>query len=1011
MQAEGGTLALLKSASLVVCLFCISFVSKRHISAQDPHKKAIAMIALIYGTSCSGFMLNSLITFCQPRETNAFTIQIRTLAIYNRSNIKGSNSNDIRRGSCCQNMVPKDIRERSFIEKGQIDNNVPKKQKSINTKKSHDGHKQRVRSNKHNQNYHISDKYKIKSMFHQAKEMERTGQWCKACEQLESILKIDPFDSYSHLALARLQSRRERCALSETSSTHSNHLDAGKVMTDVTFMDIVQSTPFSKAREAFYNGTQNCADSIHIWQAWALHEESVGNTSYARYLFQKALDIDGTNPYVCHGYGLLEHRLGNFDAAMNLWERPLKSGEKGKITAALVCSVGKQMIAQGRFVEARSFYMDHVVQMNTQREAAEVYLAVAWLEEKHFHNFSRAEELLNSALQVSPENSRALAALARLAGRKVDSENLSLNRDSSYLSSESFHISDIERRRNDAVKRRLKVACNNVVRKYDKETRREWSEVTDGRLFNAWAKLEVEDMNFDAARKILSQGMKVFPHDYSLRQAAGKVEEHVGNYTGARHWYTESLLVAPSAPTLVAYVLLEINHPIAGNEFNYTKVCRLFDEALLLDPRHGPLYNAYGNMELKMGNIEKARQIYQNGILANCRDVASVFHGLAMLELSLGNVETARRILIDGLEQVQIQDSGMDSNRRKRAIFLAQSLGMLELNCNRAAEAKAIFERGIEQHGNSTQLLLGAALSEVKLGNEDLARILFERSVNVDRKHAQAWQSWGVMEMRSGHYNVAKILFECGIKNDHTHGALWQAYATMESRRGNIEIARALFAAGVLKCPEHVPLYQAWACLELRSGSFNQARTLIGEALTRKKSQGSSWLVAAKIEERLGNKGLVSLILQRGLEHAPHSAELHRALAEYEMNRGKIDIARKLLEKGLEVDPMHAPSYHSLAELEARVFNIEGLSKLNKRAAEVFNTNALEPTSVSMAILGNKLRKNSLSHGKIPTSVSTLANMIVADLDIEEEISDLDPDLLIEKLSQDEKDVLDPKKI
>jgi hypothetical protein len=108
---------------------------------------------------------------------------------------------------------------------------------------------------------------------------------------------------------------------------------------------------------------------------------------------------------------------------------------------------------------------------------------------------------------------------------------------------------------------------------------------------------------------------------------------------------------------------------------------------------------------------------------------------------------------------------------------------------------------------------------------------------------------------------------------------------------------------------------------------------------------------------------------------------------------------------------MHAPSYHSLAELEARVFNIEGLSKLNKRAAEVFNTNALEPTRVSMAILGSKLRKNSLSQGKIPTSISTLANMIVADdLDIEEEISDLDPDILIKKLGQDEKDILGPNK-
>ena len=260
-----------------------------------------------------------------------------------------------------------------------------------------------------------------------------------------------------------------------------------------------------------------------------------------------------------------------------------------------------------------------------------------------------------------------------------------------------------------------------------------------------------------------------------LLQAAGKVEERVGNFTGARHFYGESLSLSPSAPTLVAYALLELNHP-AGKTSNYTKVQRLFEEALLLDPRHGPVYNAFGNMELNRGNIERARQIYQNGVFANCRDVASVYHGLAMLELSMGNVETARLVLIKGLKEVKINDGMMDNSRRQRSQFLTHTLGMLELNSNRAAKAKVIFESGLERHMNSSQLLLGAALAEVKLGNEDAARRLFERSVNVDQKHAHAWQSWGVMEMRAGNYKVAKTLFQCGLKNDQEHGALWQAY-------------------------------------------------------------------------------------------------------------------------------------------------------------------------------------------------------------------------------------------
>lgn len=226
----------------------------------------------------------------------------------------------------------------------------------------------------------------------------------------------------------------------------------------------------------------------------------------------------------------------------------------------------------------------------------------------------------------------------------------------------------------------------------------------------------------------------------------------------------------------------------------------------------------------------------------------------------------------------------------------------------------------------------------------------------------------------------------------------------MESRRGNIEGARQLFAAGITKCPDHVPLYQTWACLELRNKNYDKARTLIGEALTRKKSQGSSWLVAAKIEEQLGNKGLVVLILQLGLKHAPHSVKLLCALAEYEVSRGKINVARQLLEKGLEIDPLHAPLYHSLAELEAMVFNIEGLAQLNKRAARVFNANAMDQTPISMKMLGNKLRKSSATGGKIPNNIASLASMIEVefDFDIEEEISECNPEALIENMTDND---------
>lgn len=241
--------------------------------------------------------------------------------------------------------------------------------------------------------------------------------------------------------------------------------------------------------------------------------------------------------------------------------------------------------------------------------------------------------------------------------------------------------------------------------------------------------------------------------------------------------YSASLVLEPTAPTLVAYAMLELQHPTSENgKTNYTYVKRLFEEALLIDPRHGPAYNAYGKAELRHGSLDEAKKIFDRGMQANCADAASIYHGYAKMELSLGNVDRARGLLESGRHVSILQDVGMDSQHRGRALFLSHTLGMLELNSNRPSKAYEIFMDGIERYGNSSQLLLGAALCEVKLGKQDSARELFERSILIDNKHAQAWQAWGVMEMRAGNITTARKLFDCGIKSAPRHGALWQAY-------------------------------------------------------------------------------------------------------------------------------------------------------------------------------------------------------------------------------------------
>ena len=644
----------------------------------------------------------------------------------------------------------------------------------------------------------------LRHLYTKAKNLEKQGAWREASNLYEYIVtKLDKCDAHSYLAWGRLESRRERgvgnVGVSSVGEEGLDDNDDDKVENDIKAAtnkdDENSGTSTSKASTIFRRGTQHCPTSTHLYHGWAIHEQyTLGNTSFARELLQTAYELDPYNGYVCHAYGLLEYTIGGggsgsgtttaanneaISKAKSLWQEGLIHSP----SAALVCSLGDMYIASGDYHSARELYMTYLPKLSKGRERTEVYLAAASLEERVYDDVEKAAELLRRACAEGGNGSlmdgRAYVALARLgtSGGLVDDA---------------------------VVKKRLKEICMRQLKHNDDNNNNEGGNkkkkktvvfpVNDGRLFNAWAKLESKTGNLSEARKILGRGIELYPKDYTLLQAAGNIEDRLGNIESARDLYGASLSIEPSAPTLIAYALLELRSPIDAKASNITMVRKLFEEALLIDPKHGPAYNAFGNLERRQGNVEYARQIYENGIKANCTDAPSVYHGLAKLYLSLGEIEEARNVLQRGLDLFKPVDNNTLVQRNENVAFLAHTLAMIDLNVNsNAKHAKDVVQQGLWHCRNSPQLLLAMALCESRLGNDLGARDMFERSLMADQTHAQAWQAFGVMEMRAGNFRSAKLLFECGLKNSPTHGALWQAYGEyFQSKFGRIYFAMHL---------------------------------------------------------------------------------------------------------------------------------------------------------------------------------------------------------------------------
>jgi tetratricopeptide (TPR) repeat protein len=599
-----------------------------------------------------------------------------------------------------------------------------------------------------------------------------------------------------------------------------------------------------------------------------------------------------------------------------------------------------------------------------------ILLFYSYLEETVLQNTDEAEKLLEYAFNIAPHNVKVHIARANIAQRRgrFDEARAILN------STTSMHADD-------------------------------------GQHYNAWATLETQQNNLDVAVAILAEGHRKFPADQFLLQRWGTIEEKRGNLTGARQLYEKSVALKPHAATFVSWAILEedlgrqrlaktdsatnkqsvskflqeislegtrvLSEPYQTGVADFTEIPfdegefevkgenpsavafafaqskfklsrELYERGVKADPRHGPLYNAYGKIEASLGNVDRAREIYRQGIAANCQECVSVYHGWGVLELNNGQYGRARQLLTQGIEKGWTRDKGDVS-------FLLHSLGMLELDQHNLARAMEVFQMGVDRYPKNSQLSLGAAMTCVRLGMVHEARNFFRRSLENDRKHAHAWQAWALMEKRERNVEASRALFNEGLNNCPTHAALYQGLAVLEIMQRNYTQARNLFATALSKCPSHAQSLQAWACLEVRLGNLGKAKELAKEGLRKRPAHAALWTVYGLIMHREGETSRARKVFTEAIHRFPTHGVLYRVLGQVEEQDGNYKLARKIFKKGVKVrpckkyvitvplmlvvqaDPYNAQLYHSLALLEAKFANLDGLSELHQKAKEYFN--------------------------------------------------------------------------
>lgn len=298
------------------------------------------------------------------------------------------------------------------------------------------------------------------------------------------------------------------------------------------------------------------------------------------------------------------------------------------------------------------------------------------------------------------------------------------------------------------------------------------------------------------------------------------------------------------------------------------------------------LWQGWAILEQKIGNITKARKLFDAAIVADKKHVAA-WHGWAFLEINEGNVKKGRYLLGKGLKYCGPNE------------YIFQTLAMLEVKAKRYIQARSLFSQAIKCNPKSCASWLAWAQLEAEQERNVFARRLFERAVQASPKNRIAWQNWALFETSQGEYDKARKLFRVGHALNPRDPVLLQSLALFEYKCSSATIAREIFKKARQVDPSHQPIWIAWGWMEWKEGNIATARELYQQAL--------------EIDSK-----------------TPNAARCLQAWGILEEREGNIGTARRLFKSSISIDSQNFVTWMSWAALEENLGNSERAEEIRE---------------------------------------------------------------------------------
>lgn len=674
---------------------------------------------------------------------------------------------------------------------------------------------------------------------------------------------------------------------------------------------------------ACFKGNSSEIPTVKALHAWALMEDKAGNVGVARNLLEEAVGITKYDTGIWRALGELETKESNYGRAREAFQTGIAIDPNN---ARLLLSWGKMEVLADNLQMAESL-MQRVSRLGSVKRRSS-----ASKDESNdtIDKHSEFSELLSSPpdedyqdegsmdVQHSSRNialtphvlAEALRERAMLASRNglLDDSLMLLLRASQIepnfpkgwrlLASQEHRLHGVESMRKVYEIAKEKVSIRDKPK-----------------LLHWWGQDEKTSGDKDKARSLFRQSTRANPDYMSAWLSWGLMEKGEGNIEEACDIFEEASRRAEVGFLHAPFIFQAWGRVEELDRGRPEFAVNVFQRGINLVTTSGPLWSAWGLLEERRGNIDKARELFENST-KNDPKFGSAWHSWALLE--------SRRC-----------------------------------NFERASE---LYREGHEKDPTDASLLVSWANMEgSELGNRDRGRQLFQKAVTADPYLGMAWHAWGCLEMKTGSIDRARRLFlkaaEVQPNNSspwHTLGVLevdycnniqgaienwkkaieveptcplgYQSWALLEGNKNdNMEEARRLFELGIEKMkrkPNDVALLlQSWAALEEKKGNAEDARRLLRRSLEVDRKRAETWQSLALIEKSRGNREVARQLVKDGVEvvsPSSSSSVLYVIWGNMEAEEGNIEKARQLFAAGVRSNPNKVSTWNAYAAMERK---------------------------------------------------------------------------------------------